>query len=286
MKKIFYAFFIYSGLCSFIRYLNRNKITIISYHAPRYDIFSKHLNYLSKKYNFCSINDFYESILDNRHISRGLIVTFDDGHRSNVELLPLIKEYQLIPVIYLCSRVVGTNHPFWWKTIKNGSAKYYKECTNQERLSILQQKGFYTTDMVVHEPHGLTKEDLLKLKDYVIFGSHTRIHPILPQCTHREQWNEIVNSKKELEELCKCNIEHFAYPNGDYDNYSLECVQMAGYKTARTTDAGWNNKSTNLFKLKVIGISDDADIMKLRFQLSGLSLWFQYLLKGSLTGKK
>ena len=63
----------------------------------------------------------------------------------------------------------------------------------------------------------------------------------------------------------------FAYPNGDYNNYSIECVKLAGYKTARTTDAGWNDKNTHLYKLKVIGISDDADLFKLRFQLSGLS---------------
>ena len=110
----------------------------------------------------------------------------------------------------------------------------------------------------------------------MIFGSHTRIHPILPQCTQEEQWDEIAHSKKELEKLCDCPIEHFAYPNGDYNNYSIECVKLAG----------WNDKNTHLYKLKVIGISDDADLFKLRFQLSGLSLWLQYLLKGSFRGKK
>ena len=41
-----------------------------------------------------------------------------------------------------------------------------------------------------------------------------------------------------------------------------------------------------IIQLNVIGISDDADLFKLRFQLSGLSLWLQYLLKGSFRGKK
>lgn len=213
-------------------------------------------------------------------------ITFDDGHKGNVELLPLIKKYNLTPVIYLCSQVVATNHPFWWKCLKQQSVVCYKKCTNKERLRLLKDKKLYYPEMVVSPPHGLTKDDINRLKKYVIFGSHTRIHPILPQCTQEEQWDEIAHSKKELEKLCDCPIEHFAYPNGDYNNYSIECVKLAGYKTARTTDAGWNDKNTHLYKLKVIGISDDADLFKLRFQLSGLSLWLQYLLKGSFRGKK
>ena len=218
--------------------------------------------------------------------NNSLIITFDDGHKGNVELLPLIKKYNLTPVIYLCSQVVATNHPFWWKCLKQQSVVCYKKCTNKERLRLLKDKKLYYPEMVVSPPHGLTKDDINRLKKYVIFGSHTRIHPILPQCTQEEQWDEIAHSKKELEKLCDCPIEHFAYPNGDYNNYSIECVKLAGYKTARTTDAGWNDKNTHLYKLKVIGISDDADLFKLRFQLSGLSLWLQYLLKGSFRGKK
>lgn len=215
-----------------------------------------------------------------------LIITFDDGHKNNVELLPIIKIYSLMPVIYLCSQVVATNHPFWWKCLNGNSAEPYKKCTNIGRLQLLKEKKLYYPKMVLSSPHGLTKDDINTLKNYVIFGSHTRIHPILPQCTQEEQWDEIANSKKELEALCDCPIEHFAYPNGDYNNYSIECVKLAGYKTARTTDVGWNDGNTNRYKLRVIGISDDADMLKLRFQLSGLSLWIQYLLKGSFRGRK
>lgn len=219
-------------------------------------------------------------------IHNGLIITFDDGHKSNIELLPIIIKYGLTPAIYCCSQVVGTSHPYWWKMIERKEVEHYKKYKNKDRLQLLKNRRLYKPDMLLSEEQGLTKANLTTLKDYVTFGSHTRIHPILPKCTQEEQWNEIVNSKKELEDLCKCPIEHFAYPNGDYDNYSIECVKKAGYKTARTTDAGWNDKNTNLYKLKVIGISDDANIRKLRFQLSGLSLWIQYLLRGSFRGHK
>lgn len=132
------------------RFWNRKKVTIISYHNPTVAVFLSHIEYLMKKYVIISMNDFLSKVnLPNN----SLIITFDDGHKGNVELLPLIKKYNLTPVIYLCSQVVATNHPFWWKCLKQQSVVCYKKCTNKERLRLLKDKKLYYPEMVVSPPH-------------------------------------------------------------------------------------------------------------------------------------
>lgn len=70
------------------RFWNRKKVTIISYHNPTVAVFLSHIEYLMKKYVIISMNDFLSKVnLPNN----SLIITFDDGHKGNVELLPLIK---------------------------------------------------------------------------------------------------------------------------------------------------------------------------------------------------
>jgi peptidoglycan/xylan/chitin deacetylase (PgdA/CDA1 family) len=208
-----------------------------------------------------------------------LLVTFDDGHKSNISLLPIFIKYNVKPMIYLCSKVVGTFHPFWWKMLEDESPEGYKKMTNTERLKILKNSGKYDPEQVVSEPQGLTREDIMMLKGRVTFGSHTQTHPILIKCTDEEQENEIVKSRVELENLCGEPVRHFAYPNGDYNQYSITLCKKAGYLTARTTDVGWNGKNTDFFQLKLVGISDDADIHKLRLQLSGIFGWMLNLLR-------
>jgi peptidoglycan/xylan/chitin deacetylase (PgdA/CDA1 family) len=275
------------GVFRLIRWLNRNCITIISYHSPDPEIIDKHFNYLNALYQFISMEEYEEVIAGNKPLPKySLLVTFDDGHKNNIALLPVFIKYNIRPVIYLCSQVVGTAHPFWWKMLGDESPEKYKKLSNTERLRLLKKMGKYYPEQILNNSHGLAKEDIIQLKGHVTFGSHTRIHPILTKCTDEEQEYEIVNSMIELEDLCGDRVRHFAYPNGDYNQYSIRMCEKAGYLTARTINTGWNRNVDN-FELKTMGISDFADINKLRFQLSGIYPWLLYLLQyGSFNGRK
>jgi peptidoglycan/xylan/chitin deacetylase (PgdA/CDA1 family) len=199
-----------------------------------------------------------------------LLVTFDDGYKSNVELLPVLDRYKCIPIVYVCSAIAGTNHPFWDKMVARKDIPFYKSISNKERLRILQEKELYTPDMVLEEAQALTFKNIAALKGRVTFGSHTRTHGILTRSTNEEQEDEIITSKKELEKICGEPVVHFSYPNGDYNRYSLECVKKAGYLTSRTVKPGWNDAKTDMFQLKQCMISDDADVNILRLQMSGI----------------
>jgi peptidoglycan/xylan/chitin deacetylase (PgdA/CDA1 family) len=235
------------------------------------------------------MDDYYEIVQNGGNLPQySLVLTFDDGHKSNAALLLVFIKYNVRPVIYLCSQIVGTSHPFWWKILEKGeSPEKYKKLCNSERLELLRNSGKYDPEQTLLEPQGLTRDDIMKLKGHVTFGSHTRTHPILTKCIDEEQEQEIIESKIELEDLCGESIRHFAYPNGDYNQYTIEMCRKAGYVTARTIHAGWNSKEADVFQLKTLGISDDANMHKFRFQLAGIYPWLLYLMQyGSFNGRK
>lgn len=82
--------------------------------------------------------------------------------------------------------------------------------------------------------------------------SHTVRHPILTNITADDLDFELRNSKKRLEEFLERNVEHFCYPNGSLNKNVQNAVRNAGYKSATTTNYGFNAGQTNSFLLNRI----------------------------------
>jgi hypothetical protein len=55
-------------------------------------------------------------------------------------------------------------------------------------------------------------------------------------------------------------------------------VRSAGYESARTTDAGFNDLRTDPYRLRVVGTRDDDSLNVLAGQLAGVPV-FRRLLK-------
>jgi peptidoglycan/xylan/chitin deacetylase (PgdA/CDA1 family) len=81
-------------------------------------------------------------------------------------------------------------------------------------------------------------------------GSHTLTHPWLLSLPPAQAREEIVASKKKLEDLFDRPIEHFCYPYGNWNEAVRDLVIEAGYRTAVTTDPGVNDAQTSPFSLK------------------------------------
>lgn len=82
--------------------------------------------------------------------------------------------------------------------------------------------------------------------------SHTVSHPILTNIEADDLDFELKNSKKRLEELLERSVEHFCYPNGSLNKNVQNAVRNAGYKSATTTNYGFNAGQTNSFLLNRI----------------------------------
>ena len=107
---------------------------------------------------------------------------------------------------------------------------------------------------------------------FVRVGSHTCHHKrLLDGLDKNEIDDEIVNSKKVLQEELNTNIDLFCYPNGDYSQYSLEVVNE-NYSAACSTMNGWNTSRSDTLLLKRIGVHEDICSNKHKFlaRLAGL----------------
>lgn len=258
------------------RIMGENNALILLYHSPDARVFEKHIAYIAQYYSFISLETLINAIeqKDWTNIPKNsVVITFDDGHRSNYDLLPVFKAFNIKPTIYLCTQIVGTERIFWWQSIANKAdiSDNYKKIGNIERLNFLKAKyNFEQTENYPERKAALTAVQLAEMKPYVDFQAHTRFHPIVPMLAEDELLEELTNMNADAVNLGLNTMQDFAFPNGDSSEKAVEMLVENGFRSARTTLPGWTNPNSNLLQLKVFGITDDASMIKLRLQLSGL----------------
>jgi len=265
----------------------KNKVTIVLYHNPEAEIFKKHIDYLSRRYNFIPLEKLVNAIYNKNWSDippKSLIVAIDDGFKENYKLLEIFKHYKVYPTIYICSHIVNTNRKFWFKA---GFPKHFelKRCNNEKRLKALKKRIGYEPQKQYPNRQALNLKEIEQMTPYVDFQSHSNFHPIFSACNNDECREEIKQSKVCLKDLLNKNIEHFSYPNGDYSEREVEYLKKFGYRSGRTLDLGWNDINTNPFKLKAMGLQDNASINILCGQISRIFGYFRYLRWGSFNGK-
>ena len=278
-----------SGLPFLVRHaIARTRATIVHYHAPRPEVLDRHLAWLARRYAFIPLGRLVQAIhaRDWSGIPPyALVVTMDDGHRTNRALLDVLRKHRVVPTLFLCSQIVGTQRHFWFKRAA-ADVDALARLPTQERLKKLAATGYSPTAQYPDtERQGLSREEIAEMADAVAFGSHSRFHPVLTMCSDQECAEEIVLSRAEVEALTGRRCEHFAYPNGDYTEREVELVRSAGYRSARTIDVGWNGARADPYRLKVTGVADDASVHRLAAQLSGAMGYLRYLRRGSLRGR-
>ncbi len=95
IREIVGFIFRFSGVPFLIREVFcKNKVIIIFYHDPKPEIFKKHIEYLSKHYNFISLSKLVNAIYSKDWSDiplKSLVVTIDDRFKDNYKLLEIFK---------------------------------------------------------------------------------------------------------------------------------------------------------------------------------------------------
>ncbi len=274
LRPAAFALLRFSGLPFILREIvQRNKITIVVYHAMPARVAERHFRALSARYNITSLSAYLAWRKNQPALSlppKSIIITFDDGHKANYELRPLLEKQRVPVTIFLCSGIVGTQAHYWWSHAKNpAEARALKAIPDEQRAQVMRERGHVDTKEY-ETREALSWDEIAEMKSLIDFQSHGVFHPVLPACSDERARSEIFDSKRTLEQRCGLNICALAYPNGDYSDREISLLHSAGYTCGLTLDPGFNDAATDSFCLRRIPLPDDAGISELIVKASGL----------------
>jgi peptidoglycan/xylan/chitin deacetylase (PgdA/CDA1 family) len=247
----------------------RGRCGILVYHNPEPELLERHLAWLAPRVRFVTLDALVDALHEGDWSAlpeTGLVVTVDDGHAGNAALVDTFRRYGVRPTIFACSQIVGTRRRYWF-TVDGVDKQRLMHVPNERRLAILAEQVGFAQDAENGSRQALSREDVAWMKEHVDFESHTRFHPILTECSDDECEEELDLSRRELVALTGRDVRHFAYPNGRYGPREVALLRRLGYRSGRTIDLGWNGPTTDPYRLKVLGVPDEASIDLLATQL-------------------
>ena len=278
MKSTVFKILHRSGLAYLFRLLmQRRKVTILLFHDPSPAAMDRALAYLTEYYRIISLDTYVQARVEGTVDALpdyAAVITFDDGHVGNYALLPVFKRYGVPATIFLCSAIVDTNRHYWFlEAERQLPVEELKTVPNQERLSRMADIGF-EQDKEYPSRQALSAHEIVEMQPLIDFQSHTRYHPILTNCRRAQVQATLEGAKRKLEDEFGLRITALAYPNGDYDEMTIEETRSAGYRCGLTVDHGFNTATTDLYRLRRLDVNDTDDPAGLAVKASGI---WQYL---------
>lgn len=193
-------------------------------------------------------------------ISKGFLLTFDDGYVNNLRAFELMNEFKFDSVLFVSSGCIGTNYSIWtvnlsllilygnldWldfnKTFQLKTFDQRKKCLNEIRAHLksihandrIQQFQFIQCQFPSGELERLLDEHKeFKMMDWSQLRSLDRkkvdiqSHGVDHELFHANQKSEVVKnevcrSKKQIERELNTAVKWFAYANGDDQCPSVE----------------------------------------------------------------
>lgn len=220
------------------------------------------------------------------------VITIDDGYADAYEIaFPLLKKHKMPATVYVVTDFLDEKCWLWTDLTRHLLLQTKKESIeirfeNDKIESVLSDElqrlklagrinarlkkmpdefkneklGEIAASLTVKIPEKpgarfapLTWENVREMEtENVRSESHTVSHPILTRVAAEVLEFELKNSKKRLEEILERQIEHFCYPNGSLQENVQRAVKKAGYKSATTTNYGFNGRPANFFLLNRI----------------------------------
>ncbi len=232
-----------------MRKLNDAPFLILMYHGitepksskdARYScparMFSRHVRFLrSAGYRFVSLSDIHAHLIGSEPLPpKAVALTFDDGFVNFYEnAFPVLRKFAIPSTIFLVSGLIGK--------------------TNEWDV----KKGYPTRPL-------LNWEQVRAIRDHGIeIGCHSCTHPYLTGVDEQRAREEIVGSKKALEDGLSQEVKHFAYPYGAMSEQVRRLVEQAGFLTGCSIYPGFNNRTTDPFVLRRIEVEGTDSVRRL-----------------------
>jgi peptidoglycan/xylan/chitin deacetylase (PgdA/CDA1 family) len=174
--------------------------------------FAKQMRWLALAgYSPLKLDDLLSHPVDRKALpSRPIIITFDDGFRDSVEYaVPILQARSFSAIFYLVAGWMGGISR--WLLSERGIEIPLMDWTTAQRL---EAAGFQC-------------------------GSHTVNHPRLAELSDADCREELLGSRKLLEDKLGHEVRHLAYPYGSFNERVREIAAETGYRSACSVRIGF-----------------------------------------------
>lgn len=223
-------------------FLPKNRGVILLYHSVdcndvyltvKPEVFEKQMGYLKKNnFNVIGLGELVEILKNKKEIlPKTVVLTFDDGFLSHYKnVYPVLAKYNFSATFFISTGKIGGEI--------NNSENKPQPTAGWEEIKEMNKSAL--TDI---EPHAVTHRELTELNE-------------------EDAKNEIINSKKEVEEKLNKKCHFFAPPRGAYNDKTLNLIKENGFVASVTIEEGLIGKNADPFRLKrnTIDSSCNSDI--------------------------
>ena len=234
-------------------------IRAINYHATPAlyrDELERHLQFYRKHFSAVRYDDLLTlSRGDWPHANPGLIISFDDGYRDNVEVAaPLLEKYGFVGWFFVPVGFIDSPHESQIEYARSHEIRPVVEPSTGHRVA-------------------MTWDQVRDLADRHVVGCHTYHHQRLRATLDEQELDfEISHAKRKLEEKLGRDVRAFAWVGGEEWSYSASAartIKDAGYQVGFMTNNSLIRPGENLLQLQRTNVESSWHRSVVRFQLCG-----------------
>lgn len=248
---------------------------------------------IKNSYHIISLEEAVNLLKKDEPISKDtVVITFDDCYKSFYKkVFPIIKKYRIPVTFFISTGPLDNGHPLFIDALIYAVENTKKEVLDMSSLGlkkysikskILKEKAIYEINEYSKGLGNKDKKELLEsisrqleidfnyreLKNRILswdevvemsknslveFGAHSIFHPSLSRVPTHVAENEILNSRKHIQDKLNKEIKTFAYPYGstrDINEAVRDMIKKNNFLCACTLLMGINNPDDDLFLLK------------------------------------
>lgn len=287
------------GFFHLAKYLTRKNLKILCYHGfseedqylyddflfIKEETFERRMELLKKwKMNVATLDVAIEEFEAKKNKDNSLVITFDDGWKSTMKAIPILKRLGFPSTLYVASYYCNKEFPVFnvyvrflsWRTKEIGNLKTMFE--NEFKFSLVNtDKDFLgIVNEIIQYGNQSDLETKRKIINFMTRISGEKLNEEMFKYINEEELNYIKNSGMSLElhthrhqfhdnsakiiedldknkEFLKTHASvkgsHLCYPSGVYYQNQFETLKKAGIKSATTTNNKPNRHGDSLFEL-------------------------------------
>jgi peptidoglycan/xylan/chitin deacetylase (PgdA/CDA1 family) len=152
------------------------------------------------------------------------------------------------------------------------------KCTYTEIYPVMKELGYPFTVFVYpkfigQSAYALSWSEVATMaKDGVDIQSHSYSHAFLTKRSSTALRNELIESRKTIEQKTGKPVRFIAYPYGDYNQRVMLATEKAGYDAGLTCNFGGVEKGSNPFQMKRVVIYEKTTFASFRKLLGSKEL--------------